>query len=91
MAKRITQAEYYEQLNTDLVFELTTYIRENEAFAEQIPQGAQLIIQLRDDPGFNRWARMVAKANRDPGQPAMYVYIEKLLPSRIAEATLKAA
>jgi len=87
----MTHAERYRRLNTELVFELTTYIRNNEDFADQIPKGAQLIVQLRHDPGFNRWARKVAKANRDPGQPAVYVYIEKLYPSRIAEATLKVA
>lgn len=91
MAKRMTQVDRYRQLNTELVFELVDYIQNNEAFASQIPYGAQLIVQLRNDPGFNRWARKIAKANRDPGQPAMYVYIEKLLPSRIAEATLKVA
>jgi hypothetical protein len=87
----MTQVERYEQLNTELVFELVDYIQNNEAFARQIPRDAQLIVQLRHDPSFNRWARKIAKINRDPGQPAMYVYIEKLYPSRIAQATLKVA
>jgi len=91
MARRGTQVERYRRLNTELVFELTEYIQHNEDFAGQIPKGAQLIVQLRNDPGFNRWARKVAKTNRDPGQPVVYVYIEKLYPSRIAEATVKVA
>jgi hypothetical protein len=91
MEKRMTQVERYKQLNTELVFELVEYIQHNEDFADQIPRGAQLVVQLRHDPGFDRWARKIAKANRDPGQPVMYVYIEKLYPSRIAQATLKVA
>jgi hypothetical protein len=47
-------------------------------FASQIPRGAQLIVQLRDDPGFNRWVRKVAQTSRELGQPVVYVYIEKL-------------
>jgi hypothetical protein len=87
----MTQAERYRQINTDLVFELTKYIRHHEDFAAHIPKHALLVVQLRHDPGFNRWARKTAKANRDPGQPVLYVYIEKLYPSRIAEATFKVA
>jgi len=91
MAKRVTQVERYRRLNTELVFELTDYIQHNEDFASQIPRGAQLIVQLRDDPGFNRWVRKVAQAHRESDQPVVYVYIEKLHPSRIAEATVKVA
>jgi hypothetical protein len=91
MAKRVTQVERYRRLNTELVFELTDYIQHHEDFASQIPRGAQVIVQWRDDPGFNRWVRKVAQANRELGQPVVYVYIEKLHPSRIAEATVKVA
>lgn len=87
----MTKAERYQQLNTKLVFELTDYILHNEDFADQIPKDALLIVQLRNDPGFNRWARKIAQPARDPGQPVVYVYIEKLHPSRIAEAKLKVA
>ena len=91
MATRVNQIERWKQLNVELAFELTKYIRDNDDFARQIPKGTQLILQLRDDPGFNRWARRVAKTNRDPAQSAFYVYVEKLHTSRIAEATIRAA
>jgi hypothetical protein len=91
MAEPMTQEEHYRRMNTDLVFELTKYIRHNEDFAAQIPKDALLVVQVRDHPAFSRWTRKIAKANREPGQPVMYVYIEKLHPSRIAEVTLKVA
>ena len=91
MGTHVNQTERWKQLNAELAFELTKYIRENEDFGRQIPRGAQLILQLRDDPGFNRWARKVARANRDSAQSAVYVYVERLHASRIAEATIIAA
>lgn len=91
MATRVNQIERWKRLNAELAFELTKYIRDNDDFARQIPKGTQLILQLRDHAGFNRWARKVANTNRDPDQPAVYVYVERLHTSRIAEATIKAA
>lgn len=91
MATRLNQIERWKRLNAELAFELTKYIRDNDDFARQIPKGTQLILQLRDVPGFNRWARKVAITNRDANQPAVYVYVERLHTSRIAEATIKAA
>ena len=46
------------------------------------PRGAQVVLQLADNPKFNAWVRRLACTQRQPGQPVVVVQIGKLLPAR---------
>lgn len=76
-----------ERKNTDLIKEFDRYVRENPDFADTIPQGAVVIMQLEGDEEFNNWSRQLATSHAEKGQPIVYVKIKKIKPirSRIEE------
>lgn len=68
----------YERRNAILGVEFDRYVRDHPAFAARIPRGAQIILQLPDDPKFNAWARRLAKRQRENGQPVVLVTIGRI-------------
>jgi hypothetical protein len=68
----------YERRNAMLGVEFDRYVRDHPAFAARIPRGAQVVLQLPDDPKFNAWARRLAKRQQEKGQPVVLVRIRKL-------------
>jgi hypothetical protein len=68
----------YERRNSVLGVEFDRYVRDHPAFAARIPRGAQVILQLPDDPRFNAWARRLAKRQRESGQPVVVVTVGRL-------------
>ena len=72
----------YERRNAMLGLEFNRYVLEHPAFAARIPRGAQVVLQLAQDPQFNAWARRLAKRQREPGQPVVVVTIEKVQPPK---------
>ena len=50
-----------ELRNAQIVSEFDRYVMEHPTFAAKIPRGAQIILQLPDDPKFNTWVRRIAK------------------------------
>jgi len=60
--------------------EFDRYVLEHPEFAEQIPSNAQVVLLPEDDPELSRRNLEISKAQREPGQPVIYVRIEKLLP-----------
>jgi len=73
---------WFEERNAEIGEEFDRYVIEHPAFAAKIPRGAQVILQLPDNPKFNSWMRRLAAKQRRPGQPAVLVHIGKLLPAR---------
>ena len=65
----------HERRNAILGVEFDRYVRDHPAFAARIPRGAQVVLQLPDNPKFNAWARRVAKQQREGGQPLVFVTI----------------
>ena len=63
-----------------LVTEFDRYVMEHPDFALQIPSGAQIVIQVEGDEPFNDWARRLAGAQREEGQPVVYVQVKGLKP-----------
>ncbi len=70
----------YERRSAVLGVEFDRYVREHPAFAARIPRGAQIVLQLPNDPKFNAWARNVAKRQREAGQPVVIVNIRRMQP-----------
>jgi hypothetical protein len=72
----------FQLWNADLVGEFDRYVRDHPGFAAKIPRGAQIVLQLPDQPKFNAWVRRLARNQRETGQPVVVVEIRKLLPAR---------
>jgi hypothetical protein len=82
---------WLEVLNAEVGKEFDRYVLDHPGFAAKIPCGAQVVLQLADNPKFNAWVRRLARKQRQPGQPVVIVQIGKLLParSRIRSAKLR--
>jgi len=68
----------YERRNSVLGVEFDRYVRDHPAFAARIPRGAQVVLQLPDDPRFNAWVQRLAKRQRESGQPVVVVTVGRL-------------
>jgi hypothetical protein len=75
----MSEKEFFEK-NLVLTTEFDRYILEHPEVAEQIPLNAQIVLLPKDDPEICQRNREVATARREPGQPVVYVRIEKLAP-----------
>jgi len=77
--------------NLILGTEFDRYVIEHPEFAEKIPQNAQIVLLPKDDPELRKENVEIAKAQREPGQPVVYVYIEKVAPqiSRLVNPIIK--
>ena len=72
--------ESFWELQRTLSAEFSKYVLSHPEIDDRIPDGAQIIFNLRGNPEFNEWARKVALLNKEPKQKMLIVNIEKLLP-----------
>ena len=75
-------SEAFEQRHATLIREFNEYLFEHPEFAERIPAGAIVVIQIANDPEYYAWSRVLAESNREPGRPLVYLHIEALSPRR---------
>ena len=68
------------ELQRTIGFEFSKYVLAHPEIDEQIPNGAEVVFQLADNPGFNDWSLQVARAQREPDQPMVIVKIKGLIP-----------
>jgi len=66
--------------NLILTTEFDRYVLEHPEFAEQIPPNAQVVLLPEDDPELSERNLEISRKQREPGQPVVYVRIEKVLP-----------
>lgn len=72
----------YEKRNAILGVEFDRYVRDHPSFAARIPRGAQIVLQIPDDPRFSAWARRLARRQRESGQPVVLVTIARVQPPK---------
>jgi len=72
----------FEKLNSDLGYEFDRYVMDHPEFAEKIPLGATVVLQLKGEVAFNKWARKIAELHRDESEPILYVQVSGLRPPR---------
>lgn len=73
----MTDKEFAEK-NIRLSFELTKYLIEHPEFEEKIPEGAEVVILLEDEPEFNERAKKLAKKSKEEGQQVVFINVEGL-------------
>ena len=74
--------EEYVRLNSELGLEFDRYVLDHPAFAARVPRGAEVILQVQGNRGFNAWARRVAKHAHEQGRAVVVVTIQRLKPIR---------
>lgn len=85
--------EILEKKHAILVTEFDRYVVEHPEFAAEIPQNAQIILQVEGDVEYNEWSKQLARKQREPGQPIVYVKVKGLRPvkSRLIKPELAIA
>jgi len=80
-----------EEKNAELIYEFDMYVLEHPEFAEDIPDGVIVAMQLEGDEEFNEWSRKLARSHAEESRPIVCVKIKKLVPfrSRIEELELE--
>ncbi|MFH1934422.1 MAG: DUF5647 family protein [Pseudomonadota bacterium] len=83
----------FVEKNTILVREFDRYIQEYPEFADKIPNNALIVMQIKEDEEFNKWARETAQNVAEKDNPIVYVTITELKPvrSRIEKLKLELA
>ncbi len=71
-----------EKRHAILATEFGRYVVEHPEFAAEIPNNAQIVLQIEGDEKYNKWSRTTAKKQRERGQSAVYVTIKGLTPAR---------
>lgn len=86
----MTQEEIFAK-NLELGFEFDRYLNDHPKFAEQIPFNALVVLLPRYDRKLSAYNRKIARQNREPKQPLVYVEIAGLKPqkSRLLQLSLK--
>lgn len=86
----MTEQEIFSK-NLILITEFDRYVLEHPDFAEKIPFNAQIVLLPDDDPELGQKNIEIAKAQREPGQPVIYVQIEKVSPqmSRLVNPVIR--
>ena len=86
----MTDEEFWS-LERDLGFEFSRAVLNDPALEERVPDHAQIVFQLDDNPAFNERSLSWAKRHHEAGQPVVLVHIKRLLPSRLVEPRLEVA
>jgi len=70
--------------NLTLSTEFSRYILEHSEMADRIPENARVVLLPEDDPDLCEINLRLAKehSKREPGQPIVYVHVEKMAPAR---------
>jgi len=86
----MTEQEIFSK-NLILSTEFDRYVLEHPGFAEKIPENAQVVLLPEDDLELRQKNIEIAKAQRESGQPVVYVEIEKVAPqiSRLVNPVLR--
>ena len=77
--------------NQRLSTEFDLYITEHPEIEDQIPENALIVLLPEYDKDLAQKNRELALGHREPGQPIVYVTINKLRPSRLEGLQLKVA
>ena len=77
----MTEQELFSK-NLKLSTEFDLYLLEYPELAEQIPDNALLMFLPEEDPERCAKNRELGEARREPGQPLVYVRVEKVAPPR---------
>lgn len=83
-----TNKDFWE-LQRDLSFEWSRYVLGKPEVLDDIPQNAQIVFIVDDNPSFSSWSVEMNKAKRELNQPVLFVRVKKILPTRLVEPHLE--
>jgi len=73
--------------NINLSIKFSKYIFEHPELEDKIPKRAQVVLLPEYDKELSEYNLMIAKKQREKGQPIVYVRIEELLAPRLSRVS----
>ncbi|HXQ22820.1 MAG TPA: DUF5647 family protein [Candidatus Acidoferrales bacterium] len=86
----MTNREMFER-NQQLSTEFDLYVLDHPQISNRIPDGALVVFIPAFDKELARRNRALARKSRTPGQPVVFVQVERMAASRLQGLTLKVA
>jgi hypothetical protein len=86
----MTREELFRK-NQQLSTEFELYLLEHPELEDKIPDNAMIVLLPEYDKELAKKNKEIAEANREKGQPIVYVRVKKLRASRIEGLTLQTA
>jgi len=89
----MTEKEFVEK-NIRLSFEFSKYLIDHPELEDKLPEEAEVVILLEDDPEFNKKAEILAEKSKQEGQQVVFVKVKALTPvsaSRLINPRLELA
>lgn len=86
----MTNREMFER-NQQLSTEFDLYVLDHPQVSDRIPDGALVVFIPAFDKELARRNRALAHKSRAPGQPVVFVQVERMAASRLQGLTLKVA
>jgi len=86
----MTREELFRK-NQQLSTEFELYLLEHPEIEDTIPDNAMIVLLPEYDNELSGRNMELAEANREQGQPIVYVKVKKMRTSRIEELTLQVA
>ncbi len=86
--------KYFWELQRTLSAEFSKYVLAHPEIDEQIPNNAQIVFRMKDNPEFNQWSENIGNSQREPNQAVIIVEIDDLAPpleSRLVNPHLQSA
>ena len=74
--------------NLEVSFEFSRYMLAHPELDAKIPENAQIIFEVEDDPELTAANRALAQRTKEAGQPIVVVHIKGLAPTRLLEPTV---
>jgi len=65
------------ELQRTLGWEFSRYVLSHDV---SIPDGAEIVFQIKDNVEFNAWAKTMSRKNHESGSPIVVVKVEGLAP-----------
>ena len=71
-----------EKKHAIFVTEFDRYVMEHDEFAAEIPQNAQIVLQVEGDEEYNKWSRQLAERQKEANQIVVCVTVKGLKPAK---------
>ena len=71
---------FFWEIQRTLGWEFSRYVLSHPKVEDKIPNGAEVVFQIKGNAEFNRWARTISRSNHESGRPIVVVKVEGLTP-----------
>lgn len=72
--------DFFWELQRTLSAEFSKYVLSHPEIDKQIPDKAQIVFNIENNPEFNEWAIQVTRLQQESRQPIVIVTVKELIP-----------